>query len=123
MVVLIFLLSAAVIFYKNIVNEYRIGELLPFTFTVITINLYVLTKMIVTGVVIARTYEIFHENSQVPILVIVQFIMIAVGAIVCIYSSIMYLAIGPLMYEAQKEIIFNHLDGNQILFDNFLQVT
>lgn len=49
--------------------------------------------------------------------------MIIVGIISAIYSSIFYLLVDPLIVDHFKDIIFTHLDGNQILFDNFLMVT
>lgn len=55
LIVLFWLTSAAVIFYRNVVTDYRIGEMTPFTFSVIAINLYMLSKMVVSGVIILDT--------------------------------------------------------------------
>jgi hypothetical protein len=49
--------------------------------------------------------------------------MIIFGTIFVIYCSILYITINPVIFENQKELIFSHLDGNQILFDNFLNIT
>lgn len=51
--VLFWLACAAIIFFRNVVIHCKIGEMIPFTFSVLSINLYILSKMISTGIDLA----------------------------------------------------------------------
>lgn len=56
-------------------------------------------------------------------MIIVQIALIGFGTIFVFFSSFLYIIIGPIIFEEMKEMIFMHIDGNQILLDNFLQIT
>ena len=49
--------------------------------------------------------------------------MIIIGVAGVIYTTAFYLAIGPILFEKARENIFLHLEGNQMLYENFFTVT
>ena len=121
LIILFWMIVASIHFYRNVAYKYKIGEMLPFVFSVVSINFYIMCKMIISGIMIVQSNIDFNSRWDDPnFLLIVQFVMIIVGVIFVMYSTVFYIAVGPLLFENSKDIIFTHIEGNTILFENFL---
>jgi len=114
----------AIYFLRNVLSNYKIGELTSFLVTVFTLNAYLTIRMSTTG------YHIYQKESNISttlsnadLLEILQLAMIVFGMLGVFFSCTLFLVITPIIFEETKENIFMHLDGNIMLFDNFLQVT
>lgn len=116
------LIVASIVFLKNVTENFKIGEMLPFKFCVITINIYILSKIIVSSLTLLRTKgDDTHQISGY--MVIIQYSLLGIGLIGFVVSTICYLSLTPLVTASVTDKIFFHIEGNTILFESFMTVT
>lgn len=107
------LVLGAFYFLRNVLHGFRIGEATSFFVTVLSLNAYMIVRMVTSGIKIYEQETGTEEDiGSNYLLLALQLVLIAMGLIGSIFCCCLISVIIPIIYEDTKNNIFMHLDGN-----------